>query len=299
MTKVSSDARELVSELEFVWDQIKSNSSSDGSSNSYPNGSPLTSNRDRLIYPVMSEHGARDPGNHNGQGLRTVEPISQNSQHEDELEEDPEIEAREDFVDARDSQIADNDGAQSEQSEDREQQPQTRAQKFGAEAGAIIAPIARYLRVQRGGSSNQQNQDSHWQRRIESALIKMNAEVAALREQLEMQQDAAMHSSILRPFTASRRNRGYFSWLLGSFFSVVGTIAKHLVIDALLLAALTVVMHYRGIPVERPEDVVCRWIEKVRQFTLLRRLEKRARRSNINMSPSMQRSFTFTRPPAG
>ena len=150
----------------------------------------------------MSEGGARTPGN-SGKHLQTLEPMSQPSSDGPEEEEELEqLDAeRETFVDAQDSH-ADEASAESAGTEEAaaaaEQEPPARS--FSRDARAIIAPISNYLKSQRAAKpSGQDETTSKWQRRIESALIKMNAEIAALREQLDMQQEAAMQSSSILP----------------------------------------------------------------------------------------------------
>lgn len=240
----------------------------------------------------MSEQGAQNPGYRSGQPLQRLDPISQNSDDSNGEDEDPEAEVGEEFVDAQDSQIADGDARQTEETTAN---PQTRpvARGFGADAGAILAPIANYWRSRRMGANAPRDANSEWQRRVESALIKMNAEIAALREQLETQHQAATHSSILRPFSDRRRHHGFFAWLVGTIVSFGGAIVKHMIIDAILISSITIFMHYRGIPFEKLEQIIFRYIDGFRQLALLRRIERRARRTNIQLPVAVQRTLAM------
>ena len=241
---------------------------------------------------MISEQGAQNPGHRDDRNLQRLDPISQNSEDAEESDEDPGADGPEEFVDAQGSQVADGDGRPAEEHAN-EGQTRLTARRFGADAGAILAPIANYWRSQRTGTNAPQDTTTQWQRRVESALVKMNAEVAALREQLEMQQDVAMHSSILRQFTLRGHNRSFAHWALGSMFSFAWTVVKHLFVDATLIALITLFMHYRGIPLERLEQTISRNIEKVRQLALLRRLEKSARNSNIKLPDAVQKTLVM------
>jgi len=127
--------------------------------------------------------------------------------------------------------------------------------------------------------------DAAWARRIEAALINLNTEMTALRETLE----SSHHSSILplplpsfhrRPSSPNLQSRTKFSAgnvvrsLLASVWRVVVGTLRHVLLDAVIIATVTLVLHYRGIPVERVEEIIVRWIAKMRALTLLKRLEK-------------------------
>lgn len=270
-SQYARDARELVAELEFVWDQIKSNPPSDSSSHSYPilqtsNTSPSSSNH-RVIYPVMSERGARNPQRGPSQGMRMVSPVSESQGDElgPETEDDRDVDAREEFVDAQDSQVAENEREEREEdASENLSQSQSRDQP---------ASMSKYLeRVSKSGKKG--GSDEKWQRRIESALIKMNAEMAALREQLEMSQEAAASSSIL-PFGSGRRkNGGWIPWTLSLLASLSTTLLRHVLINAALLAAVSLYMHYRGIPLERLEYLALSWVRRVQSWALVRKIGK-------------------------
>lgn len=120
---MSSDARELVAELEFVWDQIKNNSAS--SSGSSPgHGVPSYNQPRRFTQPQSGNDGP----------MRILSPMSEND--ELELRSERRLGYEEDYEDDEDEE--DNGGKKS-----------------------------------RG-----------WRKTVEQALVKMTAEIAALREQI-------------------------------------------------------------------------------------------------------------------
>jgi hypothetical protein len=169
------DARELVSELEFVWDQIKSNNVSSTSSSSPPKGS-------------YHRHSSDDEDD---RPMRILSPMSQND--DEELIDDGDEEA-----------IIDED-------EDDER-----------------GGIPRSLRRSMGPSRN--DKSDKWRRRVEQALTKMTAEVAALREQLENK----------RTYKGIRK-RGVLAWAGWLIWNSV----KHFTIDLVLLGLLLLWMRRR------------------------------------------------------
>ncbi|KAI9718630.1 MAG: hypothetical protein M1828_006638 [Chrysothrix sp. TS-e1954] len=279
------DAHELVSELEFVWDQIKSNPPSSSSSNSYPlqqthsGNSPISVN-DQPIYPVMSEQGARNP---RGKPLRLLSPVSQREEDITEAEQENTEEEPEEFVDAQDSRNEDSASEEYEAVKPVVEPPKK-------STGGIMAPITRYMAGRKGQDKPKEDPIVLWQRRIESALIKMNAEMAALREQLEMQQGSALSSSILRPFRR-RRQGGVLGWLLDSLFSISSFAVKHLVMDALLLMLVALYMRFRGIPTERFEQFIVRCIRKIQRLAFWRRLSQTYEKSNVKLPVNLSRSL--------
>jgi hypothetical protein len=214
----SPDARELVSELEFVWDQVKSNvpssSSSSplrtlglstdfnrgGSQSSPPKFDNPTSNPRNIQQP--SKERSRDAED----GMRVLSPLSQSNADEEEEEEG------EEFVDAPDSQMAD-------------EPPPPRLPHNRDSLISQISSISQNSHNPAGDGSRpkprrKSSDDPRWRKRIESSLIKLTAEVAALREQLESRRLFA-HTLRFRIF----RNVTTFIW---------GAV-KHLAINVLLL----------------------------------------------------------------
>ncbi|KAF2770812.1 hypothetical protein EJ03DRAFT_350100 [Teratosphaeria nubilosa] len=181
----TDEARELVEELEFVWDQVKSNSQHNSSGSEISGGSPLQ---------LMERSGYLSSGNGNGgiassaaalEGprrtpvsdgrdgrMRVLSPVSQADEDEQRDLDDE----GEEFVDAPISQIdVDDHGAHDPHGSSHPILPRPQ-----------VAPT-----------------DAKWRKRIESSLIKLTTEVAALREQLES-----------RRFFSQQRNYGFWGWVL-------------------------------------------------------------------------------------
>ncbi len=254
----------------------------------------------------MSAHGSRNPRpqtrpDRTGKSLRVLSPVSQ-SQADAGAEADADQdntdaeEAADEFVDAQDSQLADNDGSNPS--------AEASAAEKGGGGGAksLMAPLSKYLtqaaapKAKKDNSKTLPDDDTgKWHRRIESSLIKMNAEMAALREQLDMQnQNYAMYSSILHPFKTQRGGRGGVGrWVLDFVWRVALTAARHVVIDAALLALVTLWCHFRGIPAERVEKLISEFVHRVQQMTVLKKLEKlRDWREYVRFPMLLPRSIT-------
>ncbi|PNS14465.1 Autophagy-related protein 37 [Sphaceloma murrayae] len=157
------EARELVAELEFVWDQVKGNSLA---------GSGSGSGSGQGSSPRRQGTG--------GQGMRVLRP--ETGRAVDEAGDgvgggdgDEDEDEREEFVDAPVSQF----GEMEEKSEGPGE---------GERAVRRRVPVA----------------DVKWRRRVETAIVKMTTEVAALRELVES-----------RRYTAQRRRTSFVSWILG------------------------------------------------------------------------------------
>lgn len=185
------EARELVGELEFVWDQIKGNSTGSESNRS----SPLRP--EGAQYPDMnatSSVGAFDGGRGRGTDqdkgkgkMRVLSPVSQ------AVEEEPEDEEREEFVDAPVSQFG-------------EVEQEVEGTTDGGAQTGEGAQDARPSLARRATTTG----ETKWRRRVESAIIKMTAEVAALREQLES-----------RRYISQQRRKSLFGWILrGGWFLI-------------------------------------------------------------------------------
>ncbi|KAK5107578.1 hypothetical protein LTR62_001021 [Meristemomyces frigidus] len=171
----TDETRQLVEELEFVWDQVKSNSLSSGDSE---RSSPGQAGLERSGY--ISSSGGNNGGDSaaaamEGRGgarqgrLRVLSPVSQADEEEEAREEE------EEFVDARVSQV---DGADMGGIDDV------------GEGG------------ERSGMSVSAPDVTRWRRRIESSLMKLTTEVAALREQLET-----------RRYFAQQRKYSLWGWV--------------------------------------------------------------------------------------
>jgi len=177
------EARELVSELEFVWDQVKNNS------NPSDSGSHQSSSRrdhdQAQTYPIMSDSAVeayddtRARGISTGKGkMRVLSPASQ------PVEDDIAEEEKEEFVDAPVSQF----GEQDMDTTPGDERTDPVSGSNSREAGTPTRRLAT---------------DIKWRKRVESALVKMTTEVAALREQLES-----------RAYITQQRRHSVFGWLL-------------------------------------------------------------------------------------
>ncbi|KAL8686909.1 MAG: hypothetical protein Q9218_006775 [Villophora microphyllina] len=146
----TSEGRELVAELEFVWDQIKANSNVT-SSESSPRGmggegqiGASYTSLGETRRTTGAEGGARDPG------LRVLRPFSEGDEeeYEDDSDEGEDVEV------------------------DRRLNDDPRISTLSQGAGGS-----------RSRSLDIRNRK--WRKRMEIAIFKMTTEVAALREQIE------------------------------------------------------------------------------------------------------------------
>lgn len=182
------EARELVQELEFVWDQVRNNSNPSGSDRS----SPLQIHGS---YPGIASAvaGGEELGSSSGQkeALRVLSPVSQAEEEE-----------RDEFVDAPAySQYEGEEGGEEEEEEEEEGRQTGReeqARDYADSAAQDRPPLPERPLPRRVVSG-----DNSWRKRIEVALIKTTAEVAALREQLES-----------RSYIAQRRRHSLLGWIL-------------------------------------------------------------------------------------
>lgn len=264
----SPDSRELVAELEFVWDQVKSNVPSSSSS------SPLQTldqapgmaasysalERQRVtkdggdLYPP---HGDDDSDDDDEGPLQIKSPMSQS---EEDLEADLERE-EEEFVDAPDSQYAlelYRAGAMDHNLSEANAQPPSRPKSRPRPQTNIAAVLSRSQNQNQNQNQNtptpqprmrtilpqpiplpslisaskSAEKDTLKHRRtIESALIKLTAEVAALREQLEAR----------RLFTHTPRYRFF-----RALWRFVWAGVKHVAVDVLVLLCVLAVLRRRG-----------------------------------------------------
>ena len=180
------EARELVAELEFVWDQIKSNpASSSASSPGQQIGTSAASG-----HQLRSSYGGTGTGQSRRRetdsgALRVLRPVS--DADEDEIDEADE------FEEAR-SGLTDDEGNEE-----------------------------RVTRVRESKSRDLDVRNRKWRRRVEQALIKMTAEVAALREQLEA-----------KSMFEGRPKRRIWAWTVWVTWAAI----KHILIDTAALVFL-------------------------------------------------------------
>lgn len=177
----TTEAKELVEELEFVWDQIKNNSQHSSSERSSPlqhieRSGYLQHNGSSGAGIGSSAAALEGMGKKEGE-LKVLSPMSQ-SEEEALMDEE-----REEFVDAPVSQV---DGADLQDLSEAG----TGIEKEDAGVQAPVGPAA-------------PQGDKRWRKKIESSLGKLTNEIAALREQLES----------TRYFKQQRR-RSWFGWVL-------------------------------------------------------------------------------------
>jgi hypothetical protein len=164
-----------VSELEFVWDQIKSNNASNSSGSS-----PQQRVNPALPQSRIYTQQARDGG-----PLRILSPISQ---------------------DDEESGMSENFEDEGDQNYDEEDQGDS---------------------LQRRGEVRNRK----WRQRIETALVRMTAEMAALREQVES-----------RRSLPKQRRKGIFGWFAWIFWKVL----QHMAIDLVILGLFMYLVRGRG-----------------------------------------------------
>ena len=145
------EARELVSELEFVWDQIKANSNV-SSSGSSPRG-PVVEESSRTAGTSYASLGGerrrRDEGGGGG-GLRVLRPVSDGDEEEEE-----------DF-------------------ENDEDHPE-----IGLNAESPLDLSEHPTPYHHSTSRDLDIRNRKWRKRIETGLFRVSTEVAALRELVE------------------------------------------------------------------------------------------------------------------
>ncbi|KAI9671152.1 MAG: hypothetical protein M1817_003659 [Caeruleum heppii] len=203
------DARELVAELEFVWDQIRSNVPSSSSS------SPPQHLLQSSVYPAFS--GVVDPE----QRLRVLRPSSQD---DDEQEDDNDDDGDEDDDAPRDATNNPRDGP-----------PSTHENPDSA------------LTLLRKTEARTRK----WRRRVEGSLLKMTAEVAALREQMEG-----------RRLLDGQRKKGFWRWFVWLLWRAV----KHVLVDLLVVGVVVVWMRRKREGPGRMEGKVREGIRGVGEY---------------------------------
>lgn len=178
----TTDAIELVTELEFVWNQIKHNTPS--STDSSPKATAPSNKARRQFQQPLS--GSEGP-------MKILSPMSE--QDEAEL---------------RSQKLVDVDDAVEE----------SREQK-----------------------------SSRWQKKVERAVTKLSAEVAALREQITTGRE-----------WRSKKDRSFHAW----FGWILWVMLKHLVVDCVLLAIVLIWMRKRKD--RRLEDLVRSTLKLFREY---------------------------------
>jgi len=257
----SPDSRELVAELEFVWDQVKSNVPSSSSSSplrtldhiqsGYSQHELGQSGRAAMGMKNTLEHDRSKRNNNNipreegkEESLAPMRVKSPMSKSEESLEEEEANIDREVFVDAPDSQYNPTSYPDDEPNlEDAAVQtdlqqlmraepipiqtptPAPRNRGMAVLGKPIQMPIPGFGTTPAAAASGKDAlkdnaADQKWKKRVEQSLMKMTAEVAALREQLEARRLFA-HSAHYRLF------RGIWRW--------VSACVRHIAVDMFIL----------------------------------------------------------------
>jgi hypothetical protein len=210
----SPDSKELVDELEFVWDQVKTNVSSSNSSSpvqthsaqginrleSPPPAAPSFSFLNRTIRRVGGNAVTSPKKPSQDLRLSTQSPLSQS--HMDETSDDDAD--NDEFVDAPDSQIAE-PGPLNPHTPFSEDNKSTNSRQNPPQSDFHdIKDVKKNPSSKKPGNES----SSRWRKRIEGALIKMTAEVAALREQMDA-----------KSWAKAQTKRGKFEQIAWSVFS--------------------------------------------------------------------------------
>jgi len=179
------DSRELVAELEFVWDQIKNNSAS-SSNSSPPRGGAYSGSGRRFARPMAGTEGP----------MKVLSPMSQDD------------EADREHV----KRLVEGEG----DSDDEEQD---------------------------------EKESKHWKSKVESTLVKMTAEMAALREQIATGRE-----------WRNRRRRTIGAWLGWLLYVAI----RQVIVDGFVLAL--VLLWMRKKKDRRLEDIVREYIRMGRDY---------------------------------
>ncbi|KAK6503142.1 hypothetical protein TWF481_008177 [Arthrobotrys musiformis] len=300
------DAKELVAELEFVWDQIKSNQTSSSSSTTaapqHPQQQALLSSAATTPRRQLSS-GLSHSQNISAAGLQILPPMSppedgrrlinippigmgvQTDSEEtgnrpdtgdDDEDEDEHYETMDEFDEnglpkvtvinepsdllqgstsnlLRSITIQNTGGGVSSSVESdilRQKKQHTKhlsSSQFTttkkslaalSSTGSMPHPTSHPQQQPTNGQSSRENAHyTRWKHRVEVALTKMTAEVAALREQLDVARNLNGNMNL---------SRGRLGWLRRWIGWGVWTVLKHIVIDAIILGVLVVWMRKRG-----------------------------------------------------
>ncbi|KAJ5627882.1 hypothetical protein N7490_010110 [Penicillium lividum] len=247
------EARELVGELEFVWDQIKYNTSSSSSSGplnavgvpplSRHTGSAYGSIGGRLAGSVEDYERPNMRGDDRNSRLRVLSPVSQpeeeeyyhrspgNLDQDDDLDDDDDDDDEE-YEEARDSlyedQEHDHETADTASATDHTSHADDRRHTQTHSHKSISGASSNNSRARASDPHNLRN--SPWRRRVEQALTKMTAEIAAVREQMEART------------LATRRRNGVLAWLRW----ILWTVLRQVLWDLAMLGALLIFMRLKG-----------------------------------------------------
>ena len=253
------EARELVAELEFVWDQIKSNPSSSSSSSplrsvgvpplpqqNFPSISGRLSRND-YVDTLMARNGMRDSR------LRVLSPVSQpdgriRSRGSSLEEENNDDEGEEVYEEAQDDIYDDDDDS-------TRQERSVSDDEDGQSSNAL-----RRNNTHNSRETPKPHDSRKWRRRVEQALTKMTAEIAAVREQMESRA------------VARRKRSTIWAWCKW----IVWVALRQIIWDLAILGMLLIYMRLRGD--RRVEDKLkAGWTEIKTRLAKLRAIRRTPR----------------------
>ena len=236
----TAEARELVAELEFVWDQIKSSPSSSSSQelSSHESDARVQSSLTRPEYAQLLASARGDSR------LRVLSPVSQpeggfRRQMEEEQRDGGEGEAEEEevYAEAQDNLFENEEEDNEHEDHDPDEaheyqhQPYNLPNREGSDRHhSHQSHHSHHSHREETGDRRPPGDDRRWRRRVEQALTKMTAEIAAVREQMEARA------------LAHRRRSSIWAWLKW----LVWVTARQIVADLALLGMLLVWMRMRG-----------------------------------------------------
>ncbi|KAK2750345.1 hypothetical protein FQN57_003825 [Myotisia sp. PD_48] len=216
------EAQELISELEFLWDQIKSNPSS--SSSSPGQALAMSSHvQPSTGYDIYGSRVSRPRYNDiaGDSRLRVLSPISQ---PEEKLR-------RQGYETLPDMGDDDAEDIQDDEEEDEEEFQEARNIPYDEEEEEKGSTESSSHHRQYGGVGvDPEKRNRRWRKRIEQALTKMTAEVAALREQLELRKEY------------NKRKSSLWAWLKW----LVWVAIRQLSWDIVLLVTMLIYTRSRG-----------------------------------------------------
>ncbi|KAF7589504.1 hypothetical protein BBP40_004211 [Aspergillus hancockii] len=231
------EARELVAELEFVWDQVKFNTSSSSSSSASSPVQAMPPPLPQASYASIGGRLARSDYERlvatarGDSRLRVLSPVSQpedvyqrRGSHMDHVQEEAldEDEDEEEYTEAQDNLDEDDDD------HDNDNLSYNNGPEGGSEHGTEGAEPRGRRRTDPKKPPDIDNR--RWRRRVEQALTKMTAEIAAAREQMEARA------------LAHRRRNSVWAWLKW----LVWVTLRQVIWDLAILGMLLIWMRLRG-----------------------------------------------------
>ncbi|GAM33442.1 acyl-CoA binding protein [Talaromyces pinophilus] len=252
----TAEARELVAELEFVWDQIKYNAASSSTSSSSPIQATRTlpsvsvsaaasaprrygSIDDRMTRSPAADVEDQDEDlaiyrRRSGDSrLRVLSPVSQS--------DEAEVRSHRHAIEGHDDDDEDEDDQDDEEDDFQEARTGTSFSDTSHHDANIEEDAANHRTRKKRKRRPSHSQSKDWRHRIEQALTKMTTEIAALREQLDsLPITHHSHSHSLR------RPSNFFAWLLswGKWF-LFHTL-RQLLWQSIILSVVLVWLRARG-----------------------------------------------------